>query len=85
MTHNEAVWNGACGISPFGKGTPKSPAIPVVRPRRKKSQSSVRNGRYVRYGKRQVSSTGIHCLGKLMTNTISIAGIAYRTEILWSM
>lgn len=38
VTHREAVWNGAWGISPFGKGIPRRPATPVVRPRRKMSQ-----------------------------------------------
>jgi len=45
MTHNEAVWKGAWGMSPFGKGTPRRPAIPVTRPNRKKSQSTIRSVR----------------------------------------
>jgi len=48
MTHNEAVWNGAWGMSPFGKGTPRRPAIPVTMPSRKKSQSVIRSARVSR-------------------------------------
>ena len=32
------MWNGAWGIRPLGKGTPRRPATPVVIPRRNKSQ-----------------------------------------------
>ena len=38
VTHKEFVWNGACGMRPFGKGVPRRPATPVVIPRRKMSQ-----------------------------------------------
>lgn len=38
VTQSEAVWKGACGMRPLGKGSPKSPATPVVMPRRKMSQ-----------------------------------------------
>lgn len=32
------MWKGACGIRPLGKGMPRIPATPVVRPSRKMSQ-----------------------------------------------
>lgn len=38
VTQSDSVWKGACGMSPFGKGTPSRPATPVVKPRRKRSQ-----------------------------------------------
>src|SRR5579871_2265819 len=42
-TQRDAVWKGACGIKPLGNGRPSKPAIPVTNPRRKKSQSDVRD------------------------------------------
>ena len=38
VTQRDSVWKGACGIRPLGKGRPRRPATPVVRPRRKRSQ-----------------------------------------------
>ncbi len=38
VTQRESVWNGAWGMRPLGKGIPRRPATPVVRPRRKRSQ-----------------------------------------------
>jgi len=38
VTQREEVWKGAWGMRPLGKGIPRRPAIPVVRPRRKMSQ-----------------------------------------------
>jgi hypothetical protein len=38
VTQREAVWKGAWGIRPLGKGRPRRPATPVVRPRRNISQ-----------------------------------------------
>lgn len=38
VTQRDAVWKGAWGIRPLGKGTPRRPATPVVIPRRKISQ-----------------------------------------------
>jgi hypothetical protein len=38
VTHRESVWNGAWGMRPLGKGMPRRPATPVVRPSRKRSQ-----------------------------------------------
>lgn len=37
VTQREAVWKGAWGMRPLGKGIPRRPATPVVRPRRKMS------------------------------------------------
>jgi hypothetical protein len=30
MMVSDMVWMGACGMSPFGAGTPRSPAMKVV-------------------------------------------------------
>lgn len=56
VTHNEAVWNGAWGIKPLGKGIPRRPAMPVVRPRRKMSQwkpAGLRSGNSVPWAIRE--------------------------------
>ncbi len=38
VTQSALVWKGACGMRPLGKGMPRRPPMPVVRPRRKMSQ-----------------------------------------------
>ena len=56
VTHREAVWKGACGMRPLGKGRPRRPETPVVRPRRKRSQwkpAGLRRGNSVPWAMRE--------------------------------
>ena len=56
VTQRDSVWKGACGMRPLGKGRPRRPATPVVRPRRKRSQwkpAGLRRGNSVPWAMRE--------------------------------
>jgi hypothetical protein len=66
MTQRDAVWNGACGMSPFWKGKPRMGRSGLVKPSRRKSQFKLDQRKVMWYRLRGGSLMETHFLGRLM-------------------